>query len=115
CTAARCLCEPTGSSSLVLPSTWARCVTALPPLTGAPNRYCAAHCDVLVDSPILAGSPAVYDFEIDGKMHRLVNEGGDGVFDGARAARDLESIAREHHRFWGVVPYDRYVCIHLIT
>ena len=70
---------------------------------------------MLVDSPILAGSPAVYDFGIAGKVHRLVNEGEAGVFEGARAARDLESIVREHHRFWGVVPYDKYVCINLIT
>jgi len=63
----------------------------------------------------LLGSPAIHDFDIDGRIHRLVNEGEAGVFDGARAARDFESIAHEHHRFWGVVPYDRYVCLNLIT
>jgi predicted metalloprotease with PDZ domain len=87
----------------------------LPLLAGTANRYCAASYDVLVDSPILAGSPAVYDFGVAGKVHRLVNEGEAGVFDGARAARDLESIVRAHHRFWGVVPYERYVCINLLT
>ena len=87
--------------SVALPPTWSRTVTTLPLRAGSTNAYCAESYDVLVDSPILAGSPAVYDFEIDGRMHRLVNEGEAGVFDGARAARDLESIAREHHRFWG--------------
>jgi predicted metalloprotease with PDZ domain len=101
--------------ALTLPSSWARSVTSLPLLAGTANRYCAASYDVLVDSPILAGSPAVYDFGVAGKVHRLVNEGEAGVFEGARAARDLETIVREHHRFWGVVPYDRYVCINLIT
>jgi len=101
--------------ALTLPSSWSRSVTSLPLLAGTANRYCAATYDVLVDSPILAGSPAVYDFGIAGKVHRLVNEGEAGVFEGARAARDLESIVREHHRFWGVVPYDKYICINLIT
>jgi predicted metalloprotease with PDZ domain len=101
--------------SLTLPATWSRSITSLPVLEGTANRYRAANYDVLVDSPILAGNPAVYDFEIDGTPYRLVNEGEAGVFDGARAARDLESIAREHHHFWGVVPYERYVCINLLT
>jgi predicted metalloprotease with PDZ domain len=101
--------------SLILPPAWSRTVTALPLNAGTTNAYCAESYDALVDSPILAGSPAVYDFEIDGRMHRLANEGEAGVFDGARAARDLEAIAREHHRFWGTVPYERYVCLNLIT
>ena len=34
----------------------------------------------------------------------------------ARAPRAISrSIAREHHRFWGTVPYDSYVCLNLIT
>ena len=101
--------------ALTLPPSWSRSVTALPLLAGTANRYCAASYDVLVDSPIFAGSPAVYKLGVAGKVHRLVNEGEAGVFDGARAARDLESIVRAHHRFWGVVPYERYVCINLLT
>jgi predicted metalloprotease with PDZ domain len=100
---------------LSLPPSWTRAVTALQELAGAPNYFCAASYDTLVDSPILAGNPAVYTFEIDGRLHRLANEGEAGVFDGAQAARDLEAITREHHRFWGTVPYDRYTCLNLIT
>ena len=101
--------------TMLLPPEWTRSMTSLPAVAGAPHRYCAATYDVLVDSPILAANPAIYDFEIDGIPHRLVDEGEAGVFDGARAARDLEIIAREHHRFWGTVPYDRYTCINMIT
>ena len=101
--------------TLTLPSTWSRSISSLPAMAGTPHRFCAATYEVLVDSPILAGNPAVYDFEVDGKAHRLVNEGEAGVFDGARAARDLAAIAREHHRFWGTIPYDSYVCLNLIT
>jgi predicted metalloprotease with PDZ domain len=101
--------------TVLLAPAWSRSITALPAVTGAPHRYCADTYDVLVDSPILAGNPAVYEFEIDGKVHRLADEGEAGVFNGARAVRDLEAIALEHHRFWGTVPYESYVCINMIT
>jgi len=101
--------------ALTLPSGWARVTTALAPLEGVAHGFRAESYDMLVDSPILLGNPAVYDFELEGKTHRLVNEGEAGIFDGARAARDFESIAREQHRFWGAVPYHSYVVLNLIT
>jgi predicted metalloprotease with PDZ domain len=94
---------------------WTRSVTALPPMEGGPHRYVAPDYDTLVDSPILLGNPAVYEFTVGGKPHYLVNEGEAGVFDGARAARDLEAIAAEHLRMWGSLPYDRYVFLNLLT
>src|SRR4029079_16432272 len=57
---------------------------------GSPNQYVAATYDVLVDSPIVAGSPKIHTFTVDGKKHQLVDVGEAGVFDGARAAKDLE-------------------------
>src|SRR5438105_245467 len=69
----------------------------------------------LVDSPIVIGNPAVYDFEVDGKKHSLVDVGEGGVFDGARAAKDLEKIVNEDRRLWGLLPYDRYVFFNMIT
>jgi predicted metalloprotease with PDZ domain len=68
-----------------------------------------------VDSPIVIGNPAVYDFEVDGKKHSLVNVGEGGVFDGSRAAHDLEAIVKEDRRLWGFLPYDRYVFFNMIT
>src|SRR5436190_2905174 len=94
---------------------WKRSVTALPPLNGGDHRYRAPDYDTLVDSPIVIGNPAVYDFEVDGKKHSLVNVGEGGVFDGARAARDLELIVKEDRRLWGFLPYDRYVFFNMIT
>jgi predicted metalloprotease with PDZ domain len=101
--------------TVMLHSSWSRVMTSLPPIADRSHSFRAATYDVLVDSPIFAGSPTVYDFELDGRMHRLVNEGEAGIFDGTRAARDFESIAREHHRFWGTIPYDHYVCLNLMT
>src|SRR5262245_43861770 len=80
-----------------------------------PHRYCAPDYDTLVDSPILVGNPAVYDFDVEGVKHTLVNEGEAGVFDGDRAARDVEAIVREHLRMWGSLPYDKYVLLNVIT
>jgi predicted metalloprotease with PDZ domain len=57
----------------------------------------------------------VYDFVVDGKKHSLVNVGEGGVFDGARAAQDLETIVKEDRRLWGFLPYDRYVFFNMIT
>ena len=94
---------------------WKRSVTALPPMNGGEHRYRAPDYDTVVDSPLVIGNPAVYDFEVDGKKHSLVNVGEGGVFDGARAARDLEAIVKEDRRLWGFLPYDRYVFFNMIT
>jgi predicted metalloprotease with PDZ domain len=94
---------------------WRRSFTGLPAMPGGEHRYRAPDFDTLVDSPILLGNPAVYEFSVDGKPHYLVNEGEAGVFDGARAARDLEAIVREQRRFWGELPYDKYVVLNVLS
>ena len=96
-------------------SGWKRSITALPAMAGGDHRYRAPDYDTLVDSPIVVGNPAVYDFDVDGKRHSLVDVGEGGVFDGARAAKDLEAIVNEDRRLWGSLPYDRYVFFNMIT
>ena len=94
---------------------WQRSMTGLPEMPGGAHRYRAPDFDTLVDSPVVLGNPAVYEFEVDGKKHFLVNEGEAGVFDGARAARDLQTMVREHRRMWGPLPYDKYLFLNLLT
>src|ERR1043166_2880763 len=94
---------------------WKRSITALPSMEGGEHRYRAPDYDTLVDSPIVIGNPAVYEFEVDGKKHQLVDVGEGGVFDGARAAKDLETIVKEDRRLWGSLPYDRYIFFNMIT
>jgi predicted metalloprotease with PDZ domain len=101
--------------TLNLPAAWKTSMTGLSPVAAGPHRYRAPDYDALVDSPIVAGNPAVHEFEVDGKKHYLVNQGEAGVFDGARAARDLGKIVREHKRMWGSLPYDKYVFLNMIT
>ena len=98
-----------------LPSGWKRSMTGLPDMPGGQHWYRAPDFDTLVDSPFVLGNPAVYEFEVDGKKHYLVDEGEGGVFDGARAAKDLEAIVREHRRLWGSLPYDKYLFFNLLT
>ena len=99
-----------------LASGWNRSVTALPPAPGGrTNSYRAADFDTLLDSPIVAGKPAVYEFTVAGTPHYLVNVGEDDLWDGARAAEDVERLVREQHKLWGSIPYDRYVFLNLIT
>ena len=100
---------------LNLASTWKTSNTGLRALPGGAHRYVADDFDTLVDSPILAGNATVYEFAIDGKPHYLVNQGESGVFDGARASKDIEALAREQRRFWGgELPYDKYVVLNVI-
>jgi predicted metalloprotease with PDZ domain len=101
--------------SLELPAAWKISMSSLPHSAARPNEYRAADFDTLVDSPILAGNPTVHTFEVSGKTHYLVNEGEAGVWDGARAARDLEQIVRATETFWGALPYEKYVFFNMIT
>ena len=94
---------------------WQVSMTGLPEMPGGPHRYRAPDFDTLVDSPIVIGNPAIYEFTVDDKRHVLVNVGEDGVFDGARAAGDLETVVREHRRMWGALPYDKYVFLNMLT
>jgi predicted metalloprotease with PDZ domain len=101
---------------LELPAGWKGSRTALPPSpSGTAHRYRAPDFDTLVDSPIVAGSPAVYEFTVAGRSHVLANVNEGGIWDGSRSARDSETIVAAHAKFWGRVPYDRYVILNLIT
>jgi predicted metalloprotease with PDZ domain len=81
---------------IALPSAWKESVTGLAGLPGGgPHQYRAPDFDTLVDSPIIAGNPAVHEFAFDGKKHYLVNTPATETFDGARAAKDLEKVVSE--------------------
>ena len=99
-----------------LPSGWGRCLSPLP---ADPQRgechFRAPDYDTLVDSPCVAGNPAVHEFEVGGRKHYLVNQGGEGIWDGARSAADVEKLVEEQQRMWQVVPYERYFFFNVIS
>ena len=71
---------------------------------GDPHHYVAPDFDTLVDSPLLAGNPALYEFTEAGVPHVLANEGEGGVWDGPRSARDAQQIVKTNLRLWGRCP-----------
>jgi predicted metalloprotease with PDZ domain len=102
--------------AVVLPAGWRDVLTALPASEhGGPHLFSAADFDTLVDSPIYAGSAAVYEHVVEGVTHVLANEGEGGVWNGPRSAADVERIVRAAHRFWGGFPYRRYLFLNLIV
>lgn len=103
--------------TVVLPSSWKTSVSGMDEIPGgAAHRYRAADYDTLVDSPILAGNPAIYQFEVDGIPHYLVTEGEGGVWNGKQSAADVEKIVRRYREMWGGLPYrNKYVFLNLLT
>ena len=98
------------------PAHWKSSITGLAEdPEGIPHSYRAPDYDTLVDSLILVGNPALYEFEVDGKPHHLANLGEVSVWDGARCAEDVKRIVEQHFLFWGELPYDKYVFLNLLT
>jgi predicted metalloprotease with PDZ domain len=100
---------------IVLPPEWKTTATGMPAVPGDPHHYRAPDYETLVDSPIVAGNPAVHEFAVEGKPHYLVDVGEDGVFAGGRAAGDLARIVREDARLWGGLPYDQYLFLNMLS
>ena len=98
---------------VVLPRAWTRSVSGMTAGLGE-NTYTAPDYDALVDSPIVAGSPSVYEFSVGGKPHYLVNLRERGVWNGPQAARDLAKVAETIAQFWGNVPFDRYYFLNIV-
>ncbi len=98
---------------VVLPRAWARSLSGMTAGPGE-NTYTAPDYDTLVDSPIVAGSPSVYEFSVGGKPHYLVNFRERAVWNGPQAARDLAKVAETIAQFWGIVPFDRFYFLNIV-
>jgi predicted metalloprotease with PDZ domain len=97
------------------PPGWLKSYSGLKNASSKPHHFLADDYDILVDSPIYVGNPTVYEFEVDGKRHYLVNEGEGGIWDGPRSAKDVETIVRTHRDFWRSLPYDHYVFFNILS
>jgi predicted metalloprotease with PDZ domain len=98
---------------LLLPNDWKGSYTGL--AAKAPNEYIAPDFDTLVDSPIVAGSPTVHEFEVGGKKHYLVNQGEGQTWDGPASAQATQKIVAEYFSMMGPLPYDKYVFLNLLV
>ena len=81
----------------------------------SPGTFRAPDYDTLVDSPIFAGTGRVGTFEVDGVPHRLLEHGGEGIWDDAKALADVQRIVETEREFWGLIPYKRYLFMNLIV
>lgn len=98
-----------------LPGQWTSCVTALKSVDGAASVWEAASVEELMDSPILCGQPAITSFRVGGVTHTLAHLGDSSLWDLDRVTHDVQQIVREQQEFWGVVPYDRYRFLNVIS
>ncbi|HEY7291802.1 MAG TPA: hypothetical protein VH583_18330 [Vicinamibacterales bacterium] len=92
-----------------LPKDWTAAMTGLDNVAGNPNHFRAVDYETLVDSPIVAGKLGIRSFDVAGKKHFVVSAGDTDGWDGDRATRDLQTFVEECHRFWGFLPYEKYV------
>lgn len=99
---------------LELAAQWKRAASGLAAAPGGnPNHFRAADYDTLVDSPIVAGDLSVREFAVAGSKHQLVDAGAHQKWDGQRGAQDLEKIVQETRRYWGGLPFKRYVFLNV--
>jgi predicted metalloprotease with PDZ domain len=99
-----------------LPAGWKAVVSPLQDVPGGPSRqFRAPDFDTLVDSPMVAGNPAIDPFTVRGVTHYLVDIGEGGIWDGAKTVADVQKIVETAAAFWGTVPYDKYVFFNLLV
>ena len=101
---------------LELPAGWKHAATSLDPSPdGQPDHFTAPDYDTLADSPILAGAEmASADFTVGGIRHSWVYLGR-AEWDPAKAAAAMTPLIEEHLRFWGSLPFTRYVFLNIVT
>lgn len=92
---------------LNLPPDWAPAMSGLRDL--GPSRFRADDFETLVDSPLLAGRLVVREFRVGGKPHYVVSVGNLDGWDADAGARSLQTFIEESRRFWGQLPYDKYL------
>ncbi|MCA9557782.1 MAG: M61 family metallopeptidase [Myxococcales bacterium] len=99
------------------PAGWGAPHTALPAHpNGKAGHFRAPDFDTVVDSPVLLGQAEVRRFEVGGKPHVLVLQGGGGLWDADAAADAVRRVVEANAALWGRLPdYDRYVFLQLLT
>ena len=89
-------------------------MTAMPAAPdGRPNHYRAEDYDTLVDSPIVAGKRRSTNSTSRGASTFWSTSASSGSGTASSAAQELEKIVRETRRFWGSLPFRRYVFLNV--
>ena len=101
---------------LELPASWKGSMTSLDAAKdGQPNHYEAPDYDTLADSPILAGAElTTTPFTVDRVQHYWTYLGR-AEWEGEKAVGMLTPLIEEHVRFWGRLPYRKYVFLNIVS
>ena len=99
---------------LKLPDAWKTAISGLRE-GDRPHTFAAPDFDRLVDSPIVAGNPAVHAFRVAGKPHYLVNVNEPKFWDVEHSVADVQKIVEQNLEMWGELPYDKYVFLNVLT
>jgi predicted metalloprotease with PDZ domain len=89
---------------------WRQSMTSLDPAPGGrAHAYVSPGYDTFADSPIVAGTISINEFEVPGTRVVLADFGDLGAWDGAGAAERIRPIVDEHRRMIRGLPFSRYV------
>ena len=92
--------------------------TALPVFSGLEkvgDRFKASDYVELLDSPFLVGDLVSHTFSVGGKPHALIQAGDPRYWDVKKSVDDTTALIEVTQKFWGDVPYERYLIMNLIT
>jgi len=100
--------------AIEMPPTWKQSVSGLDAAPGGrANQYRAADFDTLVDSPIVAGDLTIREFVVAGSTIIIADAGQHGQWNSGQAADRIEKFVDEVRRFWGFLPFKRYVFLNV--
>lgn len=88
--------------------------TGLEEVQGSKTTFSAPNFEYFSDCPIEVGNQKDFEFEVEGKKHVLMMF-GEGNWDEKEIIPDLTEIVKTNKKFWGELPYDRYVFMFHIT
>lgn len=100
----------TASTVKVVPFGGWKIATGLPKVAGETNVFRAVNFDILYDSPFEVGDFDEISFDVQGKPHRFIIEGG-GNYDLNRIAKDTAKIVETAYQIFGELPYENYLFI----
>ena len=84
-------------------------------LSGEGKRFAAADYVELLDCPFLLGDLEAHSFTAGLLPHQLIQAGDPRYWDTAKSLRDSKKLIETVQKFWGDVPYQRYLIMNLIT
>jgi predicted metalloprotease with PDZ domain len=82
--------------------------TGLDPVEGMPHTFTAPNFEYFADCPLEIGLQKDFEFFVDGKQH-IISIYGDGNWNSDTLISDFTKIVNENKKFWGDLPYSRYL------